>query len=561
MLLAIAPVFFWGGGVIEEEALGFQRNFWSSRPALQRIFETREFDDYQGRELSYAIECLDAQWIRALLSRGVFLFAAPSVLLASLAFVPIGLWLLPAALPDLDRASRWLVLLLYLSNFSVASTTGLLYRATKPLVAPLLVVLLLLLLAEQRRPLLGRWPSFLATFSLALAMSLLDRQGLFYVLLLSLALAAAWLRTRRGAVMLGAFGAAILACYLYNDRLGPWLIHSLNGYWPDRSFERLDLRWLLALGPWTEAARLLGDWTRVLLGGRPAPCLLATAAAGGAAAGLYARNQRRRVAAVLAAAAIAQGSMVAMMVARYPTITWIDHRFWYYPLPFQGLLVVALLWGLERLARRRGRLPRTVPVLLAALVAANLAQWPERRLLMQSGPWFSGVARRSALLVRSWQRGNAELSLDGEYRRFYFETLALFPRLAAHSADYVGEGNGVGLTAIQDGRLRAPARREAHLAVATGSAGRHVLAGGVLLRPGLTLSIRLGQRQLAEIPAGTTPEDVRRFRIATDLAVGRNDLVLLVRSSRRTGEGRAFTLLLPFLVWRDETDRTDTNIF
>ena len=29
-LLAVAPVLFWGGGVIEEEALGFQRNFWGA---------------------------------------------------------------------------------------------------------------------------------------------------------------------------------------------------------------------------------------------------------------------------------------------------------------------------------------------------------------------------------------------------------------------------------------------------------------------------------------------------------------------------------------------------
>ena len=187
--------------------------------------------------------------------------------------------------------------------------------------------------------------------------------------------------------------------------------------------------------------------------------------------------------------------MVALMVARYQTITWIDHRFWYYPLPFQALLVVGMLWGLERLALARGSLPRVVPVVLAALVVANLAQWPERRYLMQSGPWFSGVERRSALLVRSLRSGRLEPLLDGEYRRFYFECLALFPRLAARSGAYVAEGNGVGLAEIRDGRLVAPVRREAHLPVTAQSAGRHVLVGGVFLRPGATLSIRLGPRR------------------------------------------------------------------
>ena len=121
--------------------------------------------------------------------------------------------------------------------------------------------------------------AFVATFAPSLVMSLLDRQGLFYVLLLLVVLGLVWLRTRRGLVMVIALATAILACFLYNDRLGPWLIHSLNGYWPDRSFQQLDPRWLLAPGPWLDAARLLGDWTRVLVGGFPPALLLAAAAA------------------------------------------------------------------------------------------------------------------------------------------------------------------------------------------------------------------------------------------------------------------------------------------
>jgi hypothetical protein len=566
LLLALAPVLFWDGGVIEEEALAFQRNFWDdSRPVPHRIFETREFDDYQGRELSYAIDCLDAQWIRALLSRGIFIFVATSVLLASLALVPIGMWLVPDALPGLEPGSRWLVLLLYLSNFAVASTTGLLYRATKPLVAPLLLVLLLLLVAELRRPRLGRVAAFLATFATALVMSLLDRQGLFYVLVLAGVLCLAWLRTRRGFGMLLALAVAILACFLYNDRLGPWLIHSLNGYWPDRRFEQLDPRWLLSPGPWVDGTRLLGDWTRVLVGGVPPGWILAAAAV---AAGVWAWHERgnpRRIALTLAvagAAAISQTSMVAMMVARYSTITWIDHRFWYYPLPYQALLVFGMLWGLERLALARGSLPRLLPIVIATLVIANVAQWPERRYIMQSGPWFSGVERRSSLLVRSWRNGQPDLLLDGEYRRFYFETLILFPRLAAGAGAYVAEGDGVGLVVIRDGRLRGPARREAHLPVTAKRTGPHVLIGGVFLRPGTTLSIRLGPRRLAELRADHPQDGPLRFRIRTNLAAGRSDLALRARLPKDTGGGRrGFELQLPFLVWHDEDAPMETVLF
>jgi len=447
----------------------------------------------------------------------------------------------------------------------VASTTGLLYRATKPLVAPLLLVLLLLIVAELRRPRLRPVAAFLATFATSLAMSLLDRQGLFYLLVVAGVVGVVWLRTRRGLRMLLGLAAAILACFLYNDRLGPWLIHSLNGYWPDRSFEQLDPRWLLSPAPWADATRLVGDWTRVLAGGIPPGGILAAVLVAAAVWAWRGRRHPRRVAFVLAAgaaAAIAQTSMVAMMVARYRTITWIDHRFWYYPLPFQALLVFGMLWGLERLALARGSLPRPLPIVLAGLVVANVAQWPERRYIMQSGPWFSGVARRSALLVRSWRNGRPELRLDGEYRHFYFETLIFFPRLAARAGAYVAEGDGVAPTEIRDGRLVGPARRVAHLPVTAKRAGRHVLVGGVFLRPGTTLTILLGPHELAELPADGPPEGARHFRVTTDLAAGRSDLVLRARLPKDAGGGRrGFELALPFLVWRDESAPLEPVVF
>ena len=126
------------------------------------------------------------------------LLVPPSGMLASLAFVAIGLWLLPRALPGLGRATRWLTLLVLLSNFVVQCSMGVLFRATKPLVAPLLLALLLLVLAEYRQQRLAPRAAFAAVFSLGLALSLLDRQGLFYLLALTLALGVAWLRERRG---------------------------------------------------------------------------------------------------------------------------------------------------------------------------------------------------------------------------------------------------------------------------------------------------------------------------------------------------------------------------
>ena len=124
--------------------------------------------------------------------------------------------------------------------------------------------------------------------------------------------------------------------------------------------------------------------------------------------------------------------MLAIMVQRHDPVTWIDHRFWYYPLPFQALVVFGLLWGLERVRRSRtGALPLAVPLGLAALVlaqrravagaAAGHAVRPVVRATCSGAP-PSSSARCAA--------DHAEPALDGDYRRFYFECLDRFPVLA-----------------------------------------------------------------------------------------------------------------------------------
>ncbi len=277
-VFAIAPAFFWSGELLAEEVAGLLRKNWAPRSFLHKTFDPRAWDFYQGRELSYAIDCLDARWVRGLLAHDQLWLVPPSGILASLAIVAIGLWLLPRALPGLGRATRWLTLLVLLSNFVVQSSMGVLYRATKPLVAPLLLALLLLALAEYRRPRLSPRAAFSAVVSLGLAMSLLDRQGLFYLMALTLVLGAAWLRTRRGLALLAGALAACALWLAYFRILGPWLIHALNGYWPSERFQRLHLSRLLAREPWLVAIDVLGDWTSVLVG-RPAE-----GAAGGRAA-------------------------------------------------------------------------------------------------------------------------------------------------------------------------------------------------------------------------------------------------------------------------------------
>jgi hypothetical protein len=551
VLLVAAPAVFWNGGVVEEEAIGFLRNYWVDRPVLQRIFDpaANDYSLYQSRELSYAVDLLDALWLRALLGRGILFVVPPSAVLAGLAVVAIGLRLAPRALPSLDARTRWLVLLVFLSNFAVVSAAGLLYRATKPLVAPLLIALLLLLLAEDRAPRLRPRAAFASVLAIGLAMGLLDRQGLFYLVLLGAALAAAGWRSRRRLPLVLGVAAAVAGCLVYTYLLGPWLIHALNGYLPRMRYQRLRPSWLLDPSAWREAASLLGDWTSVLAGGLPL-LLLATAAVLAGLAWAWRERARPRhlavAAASLAVAGVAQLAMVAIMVRRHEPVTWVDHRFWYYPLPFQALVVAGALWMLDRrAARSAAALSRLAAIALAALVVSNVLQWPERRLVMESGPWFSDVSRRSALLLRSLSEGRAAPLLDGDYRRFYFECLDRFPRLGARAGAWVAEGGGIGVAELRKGRLVAAIEPESQLVASVPEAGKWVLSGGAHLGPGARLLVLLGRqppRLIADIRREGPDEGSEWFRIVAEIPAGRSDIRLLP-------SGPA-TLLLPVSIWK-----------
>ncbi len=412
LLFAVAPFLVFRGRVIDEEAVGFLRKYWDAdRGALVKIFDVRGWDFYQGRELSYAIDYLDAQWVGLVLRTGTLFFGAPSALLASLALVLVVARLGPRALPRLGAPARWLCLLLLLSNFVFLMTMGTLYRATKPLVAPLVLGLFLLALAEHRAPRL----------SARCRRARRVRDGARHERPRP---AGALLRARdHGRAVVHVAARAPRAC-----RSSPaWRRRWRPGTPTSASSAPGSSRGSRATGPPTassgcgpsgsptssrgarpSASSRTGrrsssaacrprrsSWPRP-----PAPC-------GGRGCSAARRGGSPRPCAVAAVAIVLQLTMVAIMVEHHPPIAWVSHRLWYYPLPYQAVLVFGLMWGLDGAAARRakGALPFIVPVALAGLVVLNVARWPEKRAEIGTDAPFADQLRRSALLVRSLQTG------------------------------------------------------------------------------------------------------------------------------------------------------------
>jgi hypothetical protein len=347
---------------------------------------------------------------------------------------------------SLDALTAALLLMCLLTSFPFMSTMGVFYRSGKPLLAVVLLALLFHVRSvEQQRSrgsgaggrVLGRDGAI--TFLLVLTAGLLDRQGVFYGLAACGLLLLHYRITGRLRDILIAAAAAGLMLQLYNFVLAPLAVLALNGYWPTLDYQLIPLS--EALRPQvhlSRAVRLIVENLALLLGGQPL-VLLASVASGivlmwrrlGRLSGfnvlreagrrLRPRDPIARVAIYGVLGLAAQVAMFALMVARHGYVyRWVDHRYWYYPMPFLATALFALLVLLDlAMPRVPSRLQRLAPVGLALVVLRNVLTLDYYQALMRGGPWFGPVSVQSELLKASLRQGEPDPGLDPEYRSFF----------------------------------------------------------------------------------------------------------------------------------------------
>jgi len=436
LALLVAPVFWFEGGLLESEATVFLVQYLhpdDGRSIPQKIFDPQlnDFDLYQARELSYAIDLVDARIVRTLLASGLPCFVSASSLASGLAIFAVHQVGSARLLPGLSPLRALLPLLLFASAWVPFVTGGVYYRSAKPALAPLVLAGAFLLLAERARAARGAPPRTapralgrgLAAFGVGLCAALLDRQGFLLVGLgAGIAALEALRRRARPEVAVGLIAAAA-ASIVYAFVVGPWLIHRLNGYTP--SFEYQDLR-RLGLEPAhaSRALAFMAEQSSLFFGGVPFP-ILATLGSALILRGVASRGLRS----VLGSAGLAYAGlatlgllvMFAVMIARHPYVyDWVDHRLWYYGVPLDILLLFGSLVALERaspLLGRRGL--RAVDGILVAMVILNVVSWGRHLERMLDGPWFPHVYHQSAHLKHSLEAGVPHPLLDREYRAFF----------------------------------------------------------------------------------------------------------------------------------------------
>lgn len=437
----LAPLWYWKGGLIEIEATQFIRQYLDGRGVLQKVFDphANDFGTYQARELSYFVDYLDARAFKLLIGQDVVILMPLSGLVAGLLTALVFLVAI-RRYTAVRPLTATLLLLVYFTNYVYVVTAGMLYRSTKPLLAPALMatVFVLVALAERRdrpqRTSADRW-SLAAAFTLLCAMGLLDRQGFFYAAAAVVILAANALVWKGRRDLLFVAIAAVVCSTLYDVALAPALVRWINGYSPSFAYQQVPLveltrhpdRWRQAIELALQANAVLIGSVPSWLGGVLVGALLAWAA----------RKRAWRMVVIVAAVLAAQIAMLAVMIVRHPPVyEWSDHRLWYYPLPFQALLVTGAVIVLERLATSwsRGRV-LVLNVLLVGCIVSNMAHWRGYHREMQRSLWFPTVDLQSNLLKASLREARPQASLNPEYFTLYQYCLTLSPPLRARASD------------------------------------------------------------------------------------------------------------------------------
>ena len=226
------------GGYLHWESSAFILNYTSERPFLNILFDPDKNDwgFYQCRELSYVLDYIDAHIVLFLLKNKLTWFVSPT----SIILMVFCIWLQQYAgrrlYPKLPSCFFTLhaIAMALLPFF----TENIFYRTSKILVAASLGVLVFgTALSHLKRPgILGN----IKTLTIAALVAVLsDRQGVYFVAAFTgiLAIEQLFHPVSYRSLILKVCIIAVLVSIIANVFIVPIFIESLNGYFPDFSYQ------------------------------------------------------------------------------------------------------------------------------------------------------------------------------------------------------------------------------------------------------------------------------------------------------------------------------------
>jgi hypothetical protein len=243
--------------------------------------------------------------------------------------------------------------------------------------------------------------------------------------------------TRKLKDLLIASVAAAIVAHVYNVLLGPAIIWAVNAQRPDFTFQQIPAAaWARLPVHCLQAGELLFANLVAMAGGYLLVGYLVVALLaawlvwramvfykGPEPGKRWEHYKSGQSLAILYALMIVSLHIVlfGVMITRHGYVyNWIDHWYWYYPLPFLVITLFGLAFLLHTvLPRLRTAQRQALRVALVLIAVSNLAHLPGYRTVMASGEWFRPVYMWSENLKESIRQGNPRPDLGPEFRRFF----------------------------------------------------------------------------------------------------------------------------------------------
>jgi hypothetical protein len=413
--LILHAILFWGHGIIDSEAMEFVLNYLLKRPFLVQIFDPaiNDWGAYQARELSYVFDFIDARVFAVLLDHGMLVFVPLSGVLGL--FILSAIYVVGARkVFCLSGTMTSMLLALFVSCIVVQASTPILYRSSKIILSVALLTFLFctswLLKVDKRRITWGKGTTFVF---LGVLMSLSDRQGFYYLISTTGILLALWsiakfqtplvARTHLYIISMNIGAIAVVVCY--NRILAPQVIHALNGYWPNFSYQNLPWSKLLDPTLLPKAWSLFQQQISFFFGNIPFVALVVVAVIAPILIGWQRPNVIKRHMPAITASFISIAAilgLLAVMVARHPPVYSVrDHSYWYYTLTIPVIILFGLsVWLSFLSADMRAKSEPFLYLVIAILIASNLLGYTQQRQVMiNSTGWFADQHATSQALV------------------------------------------------------------------------------------------------------------------------------------------------------------------
>jgi hypothetical protein len=397
------------GGFIHFEAEKFIPHYLSPKPLAELIFAPGQTDWglYQARELSYLFDWMDCRFIAWSAARGLPHFLSITHYLLG-AMVALGIAFFAKRGLRLSSAISLALMGLWLTNPCVL-LGGVYYRSAKIVTAAALLGVCIAAwhyLHEPKSSSVRTRSSLALAFLFLVCAGLADRQGFFLIAAFGLWLGLrAWWLGHKACWRLAVAGfLATGAILFYTYLIGPWLIHRIDGHPPSLDYMTL---------PWEELAAGEGV-LKYLMWYAPRTTLYTIGTAMGGLPWMIALGAMGWAVWYFSSAQDSTAprppkpwltmlwwflpllgffAMYALMALRHRVVVQLaEFQIIYYPLPLTTLAVVVLTLGIAS-AYHGGRASRwALAATLWLLVASNIGNLPQYRLLYATGVHADEIA-------------------------------------------------------------------------------------------------------------------------------------------------------------------------